>query len=535
MTKSLKKIALTVTLGTGLSKVGGLARQLFIAGAFGVGAAYDAYNYAYVLPGFFLILLGGINGPFHNAIVTVLSRKGEEESSYILSAIYSLVSASLIIITLFLVFAADPLIKIIGPGLNDEVHRIAVVQLQIMAPIAIFAGLIGIGFGSLNARDSFLIPAISPLISSIVLMTLIGIFWIHEGSILESKDFALKGGLILAIGTILGALLQWLVQIPALLNKRIGKFKLTWDWKHPGVKEVLKIIGPATLSSGMLQINVFTDLFFASGILGAASGLSYANFLIQAPLGLLSNAVIIPLLPTFAKLASSKDQTLLIRRIRQGIMLSLASMISLGAVFITLGSPIVALFYARGAFESNAINLVSGLLVAYGLGMPAYLCRDLLVRVFYALGDGRTPFNLSVIGIGLNIIFDWILVGGPTPWGPQMPFNFGAPGIVLATVAINFLTCGALLLSLKSRIKQVPLIEWILDGGKLLIAGSISGLVSWTMSTFIEWPEDFLGLLSQVSFSATTSLLIFGLIGSSIGVKEVQDLQTLLKKKIIRL
>ena len=198
-------------------------------------------------------------------------------------------------------------------------------------------------------------------------------------------------------------------------------------------------------------------------------------------------------------------------------MLSLASMISLGAVFTTIGSPIVALFYARGAFESNAINLVSGLLVAYGLGMPAYLCRDLLVRVFYALGDGRTPFNLSVIGIGLNIIFDWILVGGPTPWGPQMPFNFGAPGNVLATDAINFLTCGSLLLSLKSRIKQVPLIEWILDGSKLLIAGSISGLVAWTMSTFIEWPEDFLGLLSQVSFSATTSLLVFGLIGSSLG------------------
>ena len=123
-------------------------------------------------------------------------------------------------------------------------------------------------------------------------MALIGVFWVHEGSILESKDFALKGGLILAIGTILGALLQWLVQIPTLLNKRISKFKLIWDWKHPGVKEVLKIICPATLSSGMLQINVFTDLFFASGILGAAAGLSYANFLIQAPLGLLSSALI---------------------------------------------------------------------------------------------------------------------------------------------------------------------------------------------------------------------------------------------------
>ena len=75
MARSLKGIALVVTLGTLLSKVGGLIRQLVIAAAFGVGAAYDAYNYAYVLPGFLLILLGGINGPFHSAMVSVLSRR----------------------------------------------------------------------------------------------------------------------------------------------------------------------------------------------------------------------------------------------------------------------------------------------------------------------------------------------------------------------------------------------------------------------------------------------------------------------------
>lgn len=79
MARSLKGIAVVVTLGTLLSKVGGLVRQLVIAAAFGVGAAYDAYNYAYVLPGFLLILLGGINGPFHSAMVSVLSRRPREE------------------------------------------------------------------------------------------------------------------------------------------------------------------------------------------------------------------------------------------------------------------------------------------------------------------------------------------------------------------------------------------------------------------------------------------------------------------------
>ena len=73
MKKSLKKISALITLGTLLSKLGGLGRQIVIASFFGVGAAYDAYNYAYILPGFFLILIGGINGPIHNAMVTILS------------------------------------------------------------------------------------------------------------------------------------------------------------------------------------------------------------------------------------------------------------------------------------------------------------------------------------------------------------------------------------------------------------------------------------------------------------------------------
>ena len=213
----------------------------------------------------------------------------------------------------------------------------------------------------------------------------------------------------------------------------------------------------------MLQINVFTDLFFASGIVGAAAGLGYANLLVQTPLGLISNALLVPLLPTFARLTAPEDQPQLLARIRQGLMLSTASMVPIGALFIALGTPIVALVYERGAFDSAAAQLVAALLMAYGLGMPAYLGRDVLVRVFYALGDGTTPFRLSLAGIGLNVIFDWLLVGGPTPWGNQSPFNFGASGLVLATVAINVLTCLALLLVLKRRMPAMTLIPWGMD------------------------------------------------------------------------
>jgi putative peptidoglycan lipid II flippase len=282
----------------------------------------------------------------------------------------------------------------------------------------------------------------------------------------------------------------------------------------------------------MLQINVFTDLFFASGIVGAAAGLGYANLLVQTPLGLISNALLVPLLPTFARLTAPEDQPQLLARIRQGLMLSTASMVPIGALFIALGTPIVALVYERGAFDSSAAQLVAVLLMAYGLGMPAYLGRDVLVRVFYALGDGTTPFRLSLAGIGLNVIFDWVLVGGPTPWGSQSPFNFGASGLVLATVAINVLTCLTLLLVLKRRMPAMTLIPWGIDTTRLLLAGVLTGCIVWGLSLGVDWPLGWFGLLARVGIPSLLGLTFFGLIGSAFGVAEVQEIGTMVMRRM---
>ncbi|EAR19221.1 murein biosynthesis integral membrane protein MurJ [Synechococcus sp. W2B2] len=534
MARSLKRIALVVTVGTLFSKFGGLVRQLVIAAAFGVGAAYDAYNYAYVLPGFLLILLGGINGPFHSAMVSVLSRRPRDEGAHILATLNTTVSALLLAVTVVLVMAAGPLITLVGPGLPPELHRIAVAQLQVMAPMALLAGLIGLGFGSLNAADEFWIPAISPLMSSLALIFGVGLLWWQLGSAIALPEHALWGGVVLALATLSGAVLQWLLQLPALIRQRLARFKLSWDWGHPGVREVWQVMGPATLSSGMLQINVFTDLFFASGILGAAAGLGYANLLVQTPLGLISNALLVPLLPTFSRLTAPEDRPQLIARIRQGLMLSTASMLPLGALFLALAAPIVALVYERGAFDAQAAQLVTGLLMAYGIGMPAYLGRDVLVRVFYALGDGSTPFRLSLAGIGLNVLFDWALVGGPSPWGPQLPFDFGAPGLVLATVLINALTCLALLLVLQQRLGGLPLRSWGYDVLRLSASAALAGCAAWGLSTMVRWPPDLIGRGIQVAFSGGFGGVLFALCGQAFGIVEVVEINQGIARRFSR-
>ena len=531
--RSLRRIALIVAVATALSKLAGLVRQQVIAAAFGVGAAYDAYNYAYVLPGFLLILLGGINGPFHSAMVSVLARRPRQEGAHVLAAINTLVGAGLLAVTAVLVLFADPLITLLGPGLDSVRHDIAVLQLRWMAPMALFAGLIGLGFGALNAADVFWLPSVSPLLSSLAVIAGIALLWWQLGASILSPSTAVIGGVVLAASTTIGAVLQWLIQLPALSREGLNKLQLVWDWKDPGVQEVLKVMGPATLSSGMLQINVFVSLFFASGMPAAAAGLGYANLLVQTPLGLLSNALLVPLLPVYARLTAPEDRPELIARIRQGLMLSNASMLPLGALMVGLAVPIVALIYERGAFNAEAADLVGNLLLAYGIGMPAYLARDVLVRVFYALGDGVTPFRWSLGGIGLNALFCWLFVGGPTPWGPQLPaLNCGATGLVLATVAVNLITCVGLLLALQDRLGGLPLRLWARDTLLLLGSAVAAGLVAWGMATAIAWPANLGGRLLECSLASAAALLVYGLIASWARVPEVHQITRQLRARL---
>ena len=517
---NLRRIALVVALATALSKVAGLVRQQAIAAAFGVGAAYDAYNYAYVLPGFLLILLGGINGPFHSAMVSVMARQERQQSARLLAAINTLVGLGLLLVTVVL-------------ALDRGIHDLAVVQLRLMAPMALFAGLIGLGFGALNAADEYWLPSISPLLSSVAVLLGLGLLWLQAGAEIGSSTWAFWGGAVLALSTLAGAVLQWLIQLPALARQGLGHISLSFDWRQPGVAEVLRVMGPATLASGMMQVNVYTDLFFASGIAGAAAGLGYAGLLVQTPLGILSNMLLVPLLPVFSRLVEPHQRGELIQRIRQGLMLSNASMLPLGALMIALASPIVALVYERGAFDGQASRMVGSLLMAYGFGMPAYLGRDVLVRVFYALGDANTPFRISVAGIGLNALFDWLLVGSPIPGGLLLPqLNFGAPGLVLATVAVNVISGVVLLVALQRRLGTLPLQVWSRDTALLSLAAVVGGLLAWGMARGLHWPAGLPGLLLQTSLCGLVGAAVYGLLAGGLGVPEARQLGRRLRERL---
>jgi len=529
--RSLLGIASIVAVATLISKILGLLRQVAIAAAFGVSAAYDAYNYAYVIPGFLLVLLGGINGPFHSAIVSVLLKRKSEEAAPLVETITTLVGLALLALSILLFIFAEPLLDLVAPGLGKtveglEIKSIAIQQFRIMAPMALLAGFIGIGFGTLNAANQFWLPSISPLFSSVTVLIGIGGLALVLGKQIIEPQYAVLGGMVLGYSTLAGAVLQWLVQIPAQWKAGMGGLRLRFNFAIPGVQEILKIMGPATFSSGMMQINVFTILFFASYIPQAASALGYASLLVQTPLGIVSNVILVPLFPLFSRLADPADWDQLKQRIRQGLVLTGITMLPLSALMIALAVPTVRVVYERFAFDREASQIVASMLVAYSIGMFVYLARDVLVRVFYALGDGDTPFRISIFNIFLNALLAYIFVN-----------LFGAPGLVLATVGVNVTSMVMLLWALDRKLNGLPLWQWSIPILGLAGISSIAGLASWVTLWGCErlWgSEGLLNQLAQLILSGTCGMVIFAILVLQLRLPELEGAVAQVKQRLRR-
>lgn len=521
--RSLAGIAGIVAVATLVSKLFGLVREQLIAAAFGVGTVVNAYAYAYVIPGFLLILLGGINGPFHSALISVLAKRDKSEAAPIVETVTTLVTTILLIVTVGLIVFAGTFIDLLAPGLQTEVRQIAILQLQIMAPVAMLAGLIGIGFGSLNAADSYFLPSLSPLFSSVTIVIIMGCLLWQIGDKINTPQYLSTGAIALAGATLAGAILQWLAQLIAQWRFGMGRLRFRFNWRIPGVMDVLKIMVPATLSSGMLQVNVYTDLFFASFIPGAAAAMRYGNFIALTPLGIISNTILVPFFPIFSRLATPENWSELKVKIRQGLFLTALTMLPLTAIFIALALPIVKLVYERSQFDDNAARQVAPLLVAYGLGLLFYLARDVLVRVFYALGDGRTPFRVSIINIFLNAILDFLLVNA-----------FAAPGLVMATIGVNIVSTAIFLWLLNQRLNGLPLRQWSKSLLGLLLATILASGASYAVS--LIW-EKSLGnnslwlLLSELTVASLIAIAVFYVAIIPLKLPEVAMLTNKLRQK----
>ena len=455
MNSYFKNNVVSISLATSLSKLAGFIRQIFIAAAFGIGITYDAFNYAYIIPGFLLIIIGGINGPLHNAVVAVLSPLNKRDSGIVLTKVSIKLTILFFILGIVIFFNSDFLINLIGLNLSSESKSIATYQLKILTPCIPLSAFIGLSFGALNSRNKFFISSISPAFISLTTILFILFSWILNYQNSTPNYFFYTG--LLASATLTGTIVQFAIQFWEIHKIGLLRIKSTGYSCKNEEKRIFKLIAPASISSGLGQINVFIDMVFASSFQGAASGLAYGNFLIQAPLGVLSNALILPLLPKFSKFRSAKESGNLEKLLNSGIERCFLTTLFLTGFFITFNNQIVQFVFQRGAFNYEAFFLVKNILIAYAVGIPFYLYRDLLIRTYYAIEKPNFPFKLSLAGIILNVFFDWLLLGAPIKnIGNLLPISFGVIGIIISSGIVNLIICIFLSTNLKNYKINLP-------------------------------------------------------------------------------
>ncbi len=384
------------------SRVLGLVREQIFAGMFGAGYAYDAFVVAFRIPNLLRDLFG--EGALSAAFVTVFSdyetNRGAEETWRLASTVITFFAILLSLLTLFGIYFAEPIVTLLAPDFSMVGGKTELTTLltRIMFPFLIFVALSAVVMGILNTKGRFFVPALSSAFFN--LGSIIG--GVSLAILFPSLGWPAIAGM--AWGTLIGGLLQLLIQLPALF--KVGcTFTPRLNLKDPGLKRILFLMLPATIGLSATQINIFVNTNFASSCAeGSVSWLNYAFRMVQLPIGVFGVAFSIAAMPVLARCAAKKDMDGLRRTFTSSLLMVFSLTIPATAGLVLLARPIIRLIFEHGAFTALDTTQTAAALTYYAYGLFAYSAVKIMVPVFYALNDTKYPVIGSFLAVAANII-----------------------------------------------------------------------------------------------------------------------------------
>ena len=436
--RQIAKAATLVMVLTIVSRVLGLVRQMVIGAMFGTSGNLDTYLAAARIPEMiFLVITGGALGSaFIPAFADHLARKDRAGAWRLASAV---INVALIVVTavagLTALFAPALVRTVLAPGFAPRQQAFTASLLRLMLVTPVIFGVSGIVMGALNAHQHFLLPALAP---SVYNLSIIG------GALLLGPRLGVSG---MALGTVVGAVLHLLVQVPGLVRHG-ARYVPTLGLHDPSVREVGRLMAPRVLGTAITQLNFVVNNSLASTMgEGAVSAINYAWLLMLLPQGIFAQAVGIAAFPTFAGQAARGERaemrSTLTATLRAVFFLSLPATVGL----VVLARPLVGLLFERGAFEATSTEAVAWALGFYALGLVGHAGLEIVARAFYALHDTATPVWVGGLAMGLNVALSLTLpeVFRTAGWPPHA-------GLALANSAATLLELAALSVLIRRRL-----------------------------------------------------------------------------------
>ena len=392
-----------VISGTGLSRVFGLIRDISTTNLMGASVFHDIFVITLKIPNLFRRFFA--EGAFNQAFIPIYTdyekTNDSDKTNDFLNAIAGTLLSFLFIFTILVLIFAPLFILIFAPGfyLDPFKQGISTDVLRIMFPYLALISLVAFAGGIQNTHQKFSIPAFTPVVFNLSLI-IAAIF------IAPKYDMPIY---VLAWGVIIAGILQLLIQISPLVNiNRLPIPKL--DLQNPGVRKFFKLILPAVLAGGIIQINLLIDTIFASLLeTGSPTWLYVSDRLIQFPMGIFAIAIGTVLLPTLSNLNSANDKGRFILNIKKGqrfvLFIGLPSLIGL---FFCAEDLISTIFY-RGEFTELDVIKSSYSLMAFSIGLPFFMLMKILTPAFFARKDTKTPMYVALISLLLNASLNYLL------------------------------------------------------------------------------------------------------------------------------
>ncbi len=439
-----------------LSRILGLARDLVVARVFGADGGTDAFFVAFKVPNFMRRLF--TEGAFSMAFVPVLTEYKERRSTLELKRFVDDVAGTLgavvLAVTVIGVLAAPLLVYLFAPGFAGDAGRLELTaeMLRLTFPYLLFISLTAFAGGILNTYERFGVPAFTPVLLNISLIA--SALWLAPR----------MGQPILALawGVFIAGVAQLLFQFPFLARLRLLP-RPRWNPGDEGVRRIVKLMLPALFGVSVTQVSLLLDTLLASFLeAGSISWLYYSDRLMEFPLGILGVALGTVILPQLSQRHAAATPEAFSATIDWALRWVLLLGVPAAVGLFLLSGPLLATLFYSGEFTAGDVSMAERSLMAYSIGLVAFMGIKVLAPGFYARQDMRTPVRIAVIAMGTNMVFNLLLM-----------FPLGHAGLALATT-IAALVNAALLLRglLRGRVYQ-PAPGWTM----LLVRGLVACLV----------------------------------------------------------
>jgi putative peptidoglycan lipid II flippase len=507
------------------SRILGLAREQIFAALFGGGRVMDAFTIAFRIPNLLRDLFA--EGALSTAFVTVFTRtaavEGDAAAWRLANKMATLTAVTLSAITVLGILSAPWLVAALAPGFDPSKADLTVTLTRVMYPFILLVSLAALVMGMLNARNVFGVPAMASSffnLGSIVAGVLLG-YWFDP-------HFGARAILGLAIGTLVGGALQLLVQLPAL-RRQGHHFNADFSWRDPGVRAILRLMGPSVIAASTTQVNVLVNSVFASELGdGPTFWLSIAFRLMQLPLGVFGVALGTVSLPLLARMAAANNMPVFRSELARGMRLAFLMTIPASVGLMVLAQPIMSVLYQHGRFGARETIEAAGALRFYAIGLCGYAALKVLVNAFYAIDRRKTPMLVSFSAVALNLALNFFFT---------RELGWGHRGLALSTACVatsNFLILYFLMRSHLGRLESRALVRLLLRVGLASLAllaiawaGGHYLLGEWATEAF--WPK-CLTLVAVIAVSAVA----FFICANALGIPEVHDIVAAVRRRLRR-